>query len=285
MRPNIKKQPYIPRDNENKARLDLYTGQYQKRTKKEQAPLFDLFKQDYLPDRNNIMNQVLDQAGRYRDETSTLAKNFETPIDKVKVPPGLDLGYNAEPTNRPFHPIYRQDEYTRDELTGVVRPDFSLDRTGGALMGEKTILNPEYEKKRPETVYGVPQGQVISNIFAPFSKQIKNADHQVEHLTQRGTQENTRKGIAGTTGQQKLSDHSLPKLREASKRKVRPEETGGITGIQPSNYKSNHLNKKFELKTPQMVEYQGNIAERSTLEPVVYMVSRSNGEFRSIKWT
>lgn len=273
MRPQFRKQPAIPRANEYKARLDLYTGQYQRSSKKEQAPLFDLFKEDYLPDRNNIMNQVNNQAGRFRDETSTHAKNYETPITAIKVPPGLNKGYTADPTNRPFHEWWRPREYTRDELTGIVRPSFELDRTDGALMGDGGILRPDYEKKRPETVYGIPQGQVISNIFGAVVKPIKEAGKFIERLVNRGATAYDRSATGMSKEGMKPGDYILDKEREESRVRRDPTSRAGAMNLTGREADFNTLDRTagLEVPTPKKVEYQNKVVERDgALIPLVY---------------
>lgn len=309
MRPNVKRQPYISRDNEYKSKLDLFTGQNLKPPKREQPPLFDLFKEEYLPNRNDVMNKVNAQKCRYKDVTSDISRQYETPIEPVMVPPGLDLGYNAEPSNRPFHPYYRTDEKTSEELTGKIRPDYDIsNRTNPGLMGYKPPQEQECIKRRPDAVYGIPQGQVISNIFSPFSKTIKHQDILIEHETQRGLTKNeyigsgggtkfksikhqdtlveheTQRGLTkneyvGTGGgiTFKSSETNNTKIREKSKKKAKPEETGGLTGLL-SIFKKAPKIQDYYSKTPKAVEYQNNIAERRTVEPIVYMVTRTDGE-------
>jgi len=261
MRPNFRKQPWVPRANEYKARLDLYTGQYQRSSKKEQAPLFDLFKEDYLPDRNNIMNQVNNQAGRFRDETSNKTKNFEIPIDSIKVPPGLDIGYTAEPTNRPFHEWWRQREYTRDELTGIVRPSFELDRTDGALMGDGGILRPDYEKKRPETVYGVPQGTVLNNIFGAIVKPIQNAGKLVEKMVNRGTASNKHGTATGMAKEgMKPGNYMVDKEREEIRVRRDPNNCSGAMNLtgREADYTAIDRTAGLDVPVPKKIEYIEN---------------------------
>ena len=161
MEPNFKRQPYVPQEHEWTQRLNLYTGRNLKPLldrpeKKENVPLFKPFKYDYLPNKNDVMERTLAMASRYRDETSTISRKFEKPTPEIKVAPGVDIGYNAEPTARPFHPWYRTPEYNIDELRGEVRPSYEIERTKIGLKGDKGHLMPRKRnlKRRPEDIYG-----------------------------------------------------------------------------------------------------------------------------------
>lgn len=177
MEPNFKRQPYVPQEHEWTQKLNLFTGRNLKPLldrpeKKENPPLFKPFKYDYLANRNDVMEQTLAMASRFRDETSTISKNFEKPTPETKVAPGVDIGYNAEPNNRPFHPWYRTPEYNIDELRGEVRPSYSLDRTKIGMKGDKGHLmaKPRNPKRRPESVYGQGNQSRIVPGIGTFSK-------------------------------------------------------------------------------------------------------------------
>lgn len=177
MEPNFKKQPYVPQAHEWTQKLNLFTGRNLKPLldrpeKKENVPLFKPFKYDYLPNKNDVMERTLAMSSRYRDTTSTISKKFEKPTPEIKVAPGVDIGYNAEPTDRPYHPWYRTPEYNIDELRGEVRPSYEINRTKIGMKGDKGHFIPKKKnlKRRPEAIYGQGnQARVIPGI-GTFSK-------------------------------------------------------------------------------------------------------------------
>lgn len=203
MAPNFKRQPYVPQDHEWTSKLNLYTGRNLKPLldrpeKKENPPLFKPFKYDYIANYNDVMNKTLAMASRFRDDTSPISRNFEKPTPEIKVAPGVDIGYNAEPTGRPFHPWYRTPEYNIDELRGEVRPTFYLQRTSIGVKGDKgyRMVKATNPKRRPEDIYGQGnQARVVpgigtfskgladkGNYFEGFIKKFVKRGDSVEHF-------------------------------------------------------------------------------------------------------
>lgn len=184
MSPNFKKQPKTPRDHEYTSKLNLFTGRNLKPmldrpNKKENPPLFKPFKEEYLPNRNYVMNNVLAQGSRFKDETGPNSRKFEAPTPAIRVPKGVDIGYNAEGDDRPFHPWYRPEEQTIDELTGEVRPTYQINRNNIGRKGDKMHQMPKPSTKRPEALFGIDFSTIIPGLGAfsqnaPKEGQINN---------------------------------------------------------------------------------------------------------------
>lgn len=159
--PNFKGQPRMPKKNDFTPKLNLYTGQnlktmFDRPNKKANNPLFKPIPEPYLLNRNDVMNNYNAQAFRYKDDTGFGSRNFEMPVDPIKVPPGLDIGYNNEGDDRPFHPWYRPPEYTVDELRGEVRPTYDIEgRTNIGQKNDKMYQKSNYKSKRREAIYGL----------------------------------------------------------------------------------------------------------------------------------
>lgn len=178
--PSYKRKPVTPHSKAYDSKLNLYTGRNLKPNKEEQPPLFDLFKQDTLPDKNYLLNKTMVQAGRYVDTNPNLTRQFEKPIEEVRVGPGINLGYSNENTNRPFHEMYRPNEKNIEELTGKIKPSFGIDRTDGALMTNSTYVPPEFNDLNiDDAIYGLPNGPIISNIFAESCKPVKYINDEI----------------------------------------------------------------------------------------------------------
>lgn len=172
MRPNFKKEPHYARAHEWDSKLNLYTGNvkkmYDRPEKKENPPIYAPFKYWYLPNKNDIMNQVDGMADRFRNETGERAKMFEKPTEPIRVPPGVGLGYNTVATDKPFHQNYRVDEKTIDELKGKVRPTYQLERTNPGSRATYSLLTPADTRKQNQAVYGQDVDEYLPSLGTIF---------------------------------------------------------------------------------------------------------------------
>lgn len=184
MTPQFKKDPHFARSGEYTERFELWTGKvkpmYDRPEKKENPPMYAPFKEGYLPNHNQIMNDVNNMQGRFRDTTGQTAKAFEKPTEPIKVPHGLGMGYNAEPTDRPFHELYRPNEYTSDQLTGKVRPTYELERTNPGMKfdSQNIYIQGDYTRKTNQAVYGQNTSEFIPTLGA-FIAPVKPSEELV----------------------------------------------------------------------------------------------------------
>lgn len=280
MYPQAKKMPFTPKSGAWNRTLDLYTGQNLKSSRKEQAPLFDLFKEDYLPNKNDLMNKALDQAGRYRDETSFISKQFEKPIESVRVGPGLNLGYTNENTNQPFHEMYRVNAKNRDELTGKVKPTFAIDRTDGALMGDNSYIIPNYLKlERDDAVYGQPKGGVIRNIFGSIIKPIKYPDELVEKDKQNCFVTDSDMAL-GTFADKGTGSYNLPtEMNPLNNHEIYGQNLNNIVNVENRMGKTDtQVPRNIEVRPQKAIYYQDQLAktQKGHMVPIVYKGTNQN---------
>ena len=280
MYPQAKKMPFTPKSGAWNRTLDLYTGQNLKSSRTEQAPLFDLMKEDYLPNKNDLMNKALNQAGRYRDETSFISKQFEKPIETVRVGPGLNLGYTNENTNQPFHEMYRPDAKNRDELTGKVKPTFAIDRTDGALMGDHSYVIPNYIKlERDDAVYGHPNGPIIRNIFGSIIKPIKYPDEIVEKDRQNCFVTEGDMAL-GTFADKGTGSYNLPtEMNPLTNREIYGKDLNNIVNVENRMGKTDtQVPRNIEVRAQKAINYQDQLAKttKGHMVPIVYKGTNQN---------
>jgi hypothetical protein len=249
MRPNFKKQPWFPKNNDNKHRLDLYTQNYQKVRKREQPPLFPPVPERNYPNRNYVADKVAEQSGRFRNTSTHLTKVFEYPVDPIIV----------SGSNKPFPQVIRTTELTKDELKGTVQPSYELDRTSGAQIGWAPMIMPENRRKRHETVYK-PE---VGNLTAPLAKQNSNLSKLVERVINRGKATDRVDGVAGgnKAGSYNISvKYDDPKVRR--RHEYQPELTN-VVGPQATP-----VNNFVMLREPKIVEYEDN--RENNIKSIVY---------------
>lgn len=244
MQPNFKRQPYIPQSHEYTSRLNNMTGRNLKPlldrpAKKENQPLFAPFREEYIANRNDIMEKVLAEASRQKDETSPNSRMFEQPAPTIKVAPGVGFGYSAEPNDRPFHPWYRAMPYNIDELRGEVRPDFVLNRNNIGKRGEipHAIGKAKEPRRRSEAIYG--QGnmaRIIPGIGA-FSQDVRE-----------GFAENTRPTVRDTRADMVESMGFVDMTGVGRSEKVNVERMGGahIKSDNVSGARTGGINREGE---------------------------------------
>jgi len=272
MTPNFKKQPHVPRDHEHTSKLNTFTGRNLKPlldrpSKKENPPLFKPFKEEYLPNRNYVMNNVLAQGSRFKDETGPNSRKFEAPTPSIKVPKGVDIGYNAEGDARPFHSWYRPEEYTIDELKGEVRPEYKLNRYNIGRKGDKMHQMPESTTKRPENIFGIDFSTIIPGLGA-FSQ---NAPQEGQINNKGDKKQDSIEYIGNMRGNQnKAGDYG--KIRTSNKQAT--ENKTVMTGIKA------FLHKTKSLFTANEVDSTTKLDRTGGSNPLVY--TEQNGRKRGL---
>lgn len=283
MEPNFKKQPYVPRSHEYTHKLDLFTGRNLKPLldrpeKKENVPLFKPFKQDYIANRNDIMEKKLAMASRYRDETSQVSRKFEKPTPEIKVAPGVDIGYNAEPSNRPFHSWYRPPALNVDELRGEVRPDYTIDRTEGGLKGNKSYIMPKKKnlKRRPEAIYGQGnQSRVIPGI-ATFSKGANDRLATAINRTVKKTESSEHFGNEYREHDYKSLPDKRKPFRDVTKRHTRPDESTRVGASFTRDHDDSKYDRTMNVK-PKATKRMNIVSERDgNIKPLTMMSNNPN---------
>lgn len=150
--PFFKKEPYYAYLDASHPFLDRYTGD---RPKKEViAPLTELGQNNYLNKNELVLEKQreVEEMEIYKNNFSKFnSKKFQyVGGDPIRVGPNLGKEYTAEPAGG-FHPFWRPNELTYEELTGHTRPDFDEAIRVAGLQGHRQVPLGDMTKRKVPT--------------------------------------------------------------------------------------------------------------------------------------
>ena len=189
-------------------------------------------------------------------------KPFQTPIESIKVGPGLDKGYCASGTDG-FHNMYRTSEKTVDDLRtdNNKKVSYTPKIQAGKQINDNRALPQTLNKNRPDTYYE----QSSDNLFRTTGSRLKETLHpmiKVNPKKSEGTNEYM--GGIGRNPKSKLS-HNSSYHTEPTKNEQKAHPPSNVQGSvkRGNNNLKSYIAKTTIRQTTEDNNYTGNLSSHT----------------------